>query len=212
MTDNTERLNTEDRIRYVSTNKAKIMFFITVMILFLLRFIITLQIKFYGIEGYTVYIIPTLIYYALIFLAVIILFFCYKCFVTTYDDKSITYTNHLLRKSRTVTVDEIRYALLDWRGIHLKRSSAENEPDALTIPFFRGGIVNAFDADRFFRMLIANENIRVNKTFKTLPGYTKKWKWVSIIYALLAICTLLASANYLYTVIVLFTASSNNII
>ena len=38
MTDNTERMNTEDRIRYVSTNKAKIMFFITVMILFLLRF------------------------------------------------------------------------------------------------------------------------------------------------------------------------------
>ncbi len=211
MTDN-NNMNSMNRIRYTFTNKAKIMFFVTVMLLFLLRFIITLQIKFYGIDGYTVYITPTLIYYGIIFLAIIIIFFCYKCFITTYDSNEIVYTNYLLRRSRRISVDEVRYALLDWKGIHLRRSADEGEPDALTIPFFRGGVINPFDADKFFRMLLSNKNIKVTKTFKTLPGYTKKWRWVSIIYAILAICTLLASANYLYTVIVLFTAAGNGAI
>lgn len=202
------------KLRYTYTNKAKILFYFTILFFFLLRLAINVQIRLYDVEGYQIYLLPTILYYALIFFALTLLFFAYKKFYTLYDGQRITYVNQLLRRSRSIAVEEIRFARMDTLGIYLYRqaSPAKEDKADLFIPFFRFGIIDVFSADTFFRFLIDQPHIRVEKKFKILPGYTNKWRWVSILYAVLAICMLLASSTYLQTIIVLYQAAEAGLI
>ena len=194
------------KIPYIFSTKSKQIFYFTIMIYFLLRLIVIVEIKLFHVEGYQVYLGLSLFYYALIFAAVTLLFFGYKLFYTLYDDNTVTYHNRLLRRSYSIPLSEVRFARLDTRGIHLYRSETPqpSEKADLFIPFFRLGVIRAIPVDGFFQQLIAAPQIRVEKTFKVLPGYTKKWQLVSVIYAFLAICMLLVCATPLYTVIVLY--------
>lgn len=198
------------KIPYTFSTKSKQIFYFTIMAYFLLRLVVIVEIKLFRLDGYEVYLGPSLLYYLLIFAAVTFLFFGYKLFFTMYDDKSVTYYNQITRKSYSIQLSDVHFARLDTRGIHLYRE-ADPQPDAkadLFIPFFRMGVIRAIPVDGFFKQLIAAPQIRIQKTFKVLPGYTKKWQLVSIIYAFLAICMLLVCMTPLYTVIVLYQSLS----
>ncbi|MGC2873288.1 hypothetical protein ACPW7J_11775 [Ihubacter sp. rT4E-8] len=194
------------KIPYTFSTKSKQIFYFVIMFYFLLRLTVIVEMKLFQVEGYIVYLSLTLLYYAVIFAAVTFIFFGYKFFSTIYDDNAVTYQNHILRRSRTIQLSEIHFARLDTWGIHLFREETpnSNSKPALTIPFFRMGVIRAIPVNDFFELLIAQPQIKIEKKFKVLPGYTKKWQFISILYAFLAICMLLVCMTPLYTVIVLY--------
>ncbi len=194
------------KIPYTFSTKSKQIFYFTIIAYFLLRLIVIAEIKLFHVEGYEVYLSLSLLYYALIFAAVTLLFFGYKFFFTLYDETTVTYHNRFLRKSRSIQLSEVRFARLDTWGIHLYRQETPQpgEKEDFFIPFFRMGVIRAIPVNGFFEQLIAAPQIRIEKTFKVLPGYTKKWQLVSILYAFLAICMLLVCSTPLYAVIILY--------
>lgn len=81
-----------------------------------------------------------------------------------------------------------------------------DKPD-LFIPFFRFGIIQAIPVNAFFETLIEKrktQDLQIEKEFKVLPGYTRIWNLVSLVYAFLSFCLLIVAMEPLYTVIVLF--------
>jgi hypothetical protein len=178
------------------------------MAYFALRLIISIQIKIYNIEGYEVYLLPTILYYLVIFMVVTGVFWCFKFFYTIYDDEKITYYNRIMRREVTVKFTDIKYVIFGKNGVKLYRelNPSSNESADLFIPFFRFGIIDAISINELFEKLINTEHIKVEKAFKVLPGYTKKWRIVSMMYSLLAFSVLILCITPLRTVMVLFAA------
>lgn len=197
-------------IPYTCTNKAKLLFYVMIVALCLLRLTIIIQIKAYDLEGYQVYLLPTLLYYGILLVVITALFFGYKFFYTIYDEENIVYHNALFKKTRSMEFDQIKYARFGRRGVQLYSVCAPDKkakPD-LFIPFFRLGIIEAIAANDFFENLIDRKGIVIEKTFKVLPGYSKPWNLISALYALLTICMLIISMEPLYTIIVLYQSFS----
>lgn len=194
------------KIPYTYTNKSKIVFYLMVLAYFVLRLILMIQIKVYKLEGYEVFLLPTILYYLIIFIVLTGIFFGYKFFFTTYNEDTVTYHNILLKRSASIQLDEVRCAIFGKNGVHLYKTdtpdSAE-KPD-FTIPFFRLGIIDAVPINNFFERLISRNTIRIEKHFKVLPGYSKSWTILALVYAFLTFCILIISMQLLYTVIILF--------
>lgn len=195
------------KINYIFTNKAKFLLYIMSMVYFALMLIVSIQIKIYDIEGYEVYLLPTILYYILIFGAVTFVFWCFKFFYTTYDDEKITYHNRIIRSETTVNFDDIRHVIFDKKGVKFYKTlnpALEDKAD-LFIPFFRLGLIDAISINELFEKVINIEHIKVEKKFKVLPGYTKKWRIVSMIYSILACSVLILCITPLQTIITLFS-------
>ena len=194
------------KIPYTYTNKSKIIFYLMLLAFFILRLVLMVQIKTYNLEGYEVFLLPTILYYLIIFVVLTGIFFGYKFFFTTYDEKTITYHNILLKRSASIQIDEIKYARFSKNGVHLYRKEhpvSTDQPD-FTIPFFRLGIIAAVPINNFFERLIERKTIRIEKQFKVLPGYSKAWTLLAVLYAFLTFCILIISMQPLYTIIILF--------
>ena len=194
------------KIPYTYTNKSKIVFYLMILAYFLLRLILMIQIKAYKLEGYEVFLLPTIIYYLTIFIVLTAIFFGYKFFFTTYDENTITYHNILLKRSASIELDKIKYAVFSKNGVHFYKTDnpAPADKPEFTIPFFRLGIIDAVPINNFFERLIDRNTIRIEKQFKVLPGYSKPWTIVALVYAFLTFCVLIISMQLLYTVIILF--------
>lgn len=96
-------------------------------------------------------------------------------------------------------------------GLSNDRNAADRDASAIKtkkpvffLPFFRGGIIEAVDANDFYLFLRAKTGLSVSKTFKVLPGYSKRWMAVSILYAFLAIAVFINCNTPVYTIIILY--------
>ena len=90
------------KIPYTYTNKSKIVFYLMISAYFILRLILMVQIKVYNLEGYEVFLLPTILYYLTIFIVLTAIFFGYKFFFTTYNEETITYHNILLKRAASI--------------------------------------------------------------------------------------------------------------
>ena len=194
------------KIPYTYTNKSKTVFYLMISAYFILRLILMVQIKVYNLEGYEVFLLPTILYYLTIFIVLTAIFFGYKFFFTTYNEETITYHNILLKRAASIQLDDVRYAIFGKNSVRLYKTNSpapSDKPD-FTIPFFRLGIIDAVPINNFFERLISRNTIRVEKQFKILPGYSKSWTILALVYAFLTFCILIISMQLLYTVIILF--------
>lgn len=125
----------------------------------------------------------------------------HKVCYSIYDDEKITYRNRLLRKSKTFYFKEAKAIIFDLRGIKFYKDEEDLKkklkPD-FYVPFFRNGRINAMEVNNLFKLMqnrskINNEEnpFNVYKAFITLPGYGRKWKYVSFAYACLTILVLI---------------------
>lgn len=197
------------KIQYRPTHTAKQVFIFTLLIYTLLRFIIMMQIIIYKIpEYYEATNIPlTLLLYAVLFTILVIFFRGHKFCSSVYDENSLTYSNRLLRKSRSMEFSQAKTAVFDTFGV---KFYDKQNPDLKTdkpfffLPFFRSGIVQVLQIDRFYKAMKAREDLQVIKNFTVLPGYGKKWKIAGIIYGFLAVVTFMSCSTPITLVIVLF--------
>lgn len=197
-----------NKIQYRYTHIAKQAFVLTLFLYTLLQCIIMAEIIIYKIpEFYEATNIPlTIVLYLILFTLLFCLFRCHKFCYSTYDSKTLTYHNTLLRKTKTLDLSTVKAAIFDKKGVKFyttEHGSSDDAPDFF-LPFFRGGIVQALQIDKFYKMMKADENIKVQKTFKILPGYTKKWKFLAIAYGFLAVVMFMNCATPLTVIIVLF--------
>lgn len=195
-----------NKIFYTFTNKSKFLFYLMILVLCLLRLALMIEIKIFQLEGYQVFLLPTIVYYFVLFALITGLFFGYKFFFAEYDDHKISYRNLLLNRSRTISFDSVKKIRFGKKGIHFYDCAAPSRDSRplLFIPFFRLGIVDAISVNDFFETVLDRGTISVEKTFKVLPGYSKPWTLLSLFYAFLSFCMLIICAEPLYTVIVLF--------
>lgn len=197
------------KIPYRYTNIAKQALIITLILHALLRLAIMAEIVIYKIDGYyeNTNIFLTVLMYALIFAILFTLFrghtFCYSL----YDEQRLIYRNSLLRREKQLTLSDAKLAVMDTFGI---KFYAEPDADTKTarplffLPFFRDGIIDAVPVNNFYKFLKARGDMVVIKKFKVLPGYTKKWRFVTIAYGLLAAVCLMKLSTPITVVIVLF--------
>lgn len=197
------------KIGYHYTNFAKQALIVICSLYIFLRFLIVLEIMFFKLEGYyeNMNFPLTLLLYALLFLFMLILFRGHKICISTYDEHTLTYYNTLLRKSKSLDLSTVKMAVFDTFGVKFydhKDADYKNEKPMFFLPFFRDGVIEALDIDAFFKTLRAREDIQVVKTFKVLPGYTKKWTALTVFYGFLAVFAFMNTATPLTVVIVLF--------
>lgn len=198
-----------NKIQYHYTNLAKQIFFLICFLYMLLRFTIMLEIIIFKIEGYyeATNVPLTLLMYLAVFAIIICLFRGHKFCYSTYNESLLTYHNTLLKRAKTLNLEDAGLAVFDTFGVKFFASqSADPKTDKplFFLPFFRDGIIEAVQIDKFYKMLKAKEGIRVVKNFKVLPGYSKKWRFVAIAYGFLSVVLFMSCATPLTVVIVLF--------
>lgn len=207
MNDGNIKNDIKNDIRYRYTSLSKQVLIGLIFVFFLMRLIIMLQICIYKLEGYEVNLPLTLLMYAAIFFVCYLLFrghtFCYSL----YDDTGLIYRNAFLRRERALNFSDVRLAVFDTFGVNFYRDAQEadrGEKPVFVLPFFRDGIIQAVQVDGLYKMLKSKEDIEVRKLFKVLPGYTKKWRFVSIAYGFLCVLALTTMVTPLTVIIVLF--------
>ncbi len=198
-----------NKIKYRYTNIAKQVFIIMCFIYVVLRFIIIIQIAVFKIKGYydTLNIPLTIILYLVLLCFIAFVFLGYKLFYSTYDDNRFSYHNRLLKKDKTIEFDKVKTIIFDTFGIYFydHDTTERTKKDAtLFMPFFRNGVIEALQVDKFFRVMRERGDIRVIKKFRILPGYSKKWTWVAVLYVLLCIFIFINFTTPLTLIIVLF--------
>ena len=104
------------KISYTYTNKAKIVMYLMLVAAGILRLVLVTEIKVYNIEGYEVYLLPTYLYYFVLFAILTGIFFGYKFFYSLYDENMITYYNVLFNRSKSMAMDDIKFADFGRKG------------------------------------------------------------------------------------------------
>ncbi len=197
------------KIGYHYTNLAKQIFIGICFLYLLLRFLIVLEILVFKLDGYyeNMNFPLTLLLYFVIFLVLLVVLRGHKICISAYDEQTLTYYNTLLRKSKSLDLSTVKMAVFDTFGVKFydhQDADYKNEKPMFFLPFFRDGIIEALDIDAFFKMMKAKEGVQVIKTFKVLPGYTKKWTALTVFYGFLAVFAFMNTATPLTVVIVLF--------
>lgn len=197
------------KIPYHYTNIAKQAFIITLMLRALFRLLIMTEIIIFKVDKFyeNTNIPLTILMYVVIFAFLIALLrghtFCYSL----YDDQQLIYRNSLLRREKKLVFTDARLAVLDTFGIKFY-ADADADPKTVQpvffLPFFRDGIIDAVPVNNFYKYLKARGDMAVIKKFRVLPGYTKKWRFVTIAYGLLAVVCFMSLSTPLTVIIVLF--------
>lgn len=194
------------KISYTYTNKAKIVMYLMLVAAGILRLVLVTEIKVYDIEGYEVYLLPTYLYYFVLFAILTGIFFGYKFFYSLFDENMITYCNVLFNRSKSMAMNDIKFADFGRKGVALYDhiNPEKGEQPTLYLPFFRLGIPEAISVNNFFERLIDKKGVVVKKRFEILPGYSKLWSILSLIYAFISFCIMIVCLQPLYTVIILY--------
>lgn len=196
------------KIPYRYTNIAKQAFIITIMLQALFRLVIMAEIVLFKLEGYyeNTNVPLTVLMYLVIFAVLIALLRGHKFCYSLYDNQKLVYRNNLLRREKTLHFADAKLAVLDTFGIKFYADSDANpktDKPVFFLPFFRDGVIDAVPVNNFYKFLKEKDDMAVIKNFRTLPGYTKKWRFVTIAYGLLAAVCLLSLSTPLTVVIVL---------
>ena len=177
-----------NRIIFRPTSTLRQVFLILSSILVLLRFSINLEVKIHKLKYHDVINMPltTLLYAALFILFVFLIVINLK-FVVSYDENTVSYENKILRRKTSINFSDAKYVLMNKKGIYFYKSETSSDGELLKIPFYRFGKLDALQANALFKKLIANQNIKVKKEFKILPGYESYWKIADLVYGLLSL-------------------------
>lgn len=177
-----------NRIIYRPTSTFRQVFLILLSILVILRYAINLEVKIHKLKYHDVLNLPltTILYVALFILLVFLICLNLK-FIIHFDDNSVSYENRLLRRKTSIQFSEVRYVLMNKKGIQFYKNEDGSDNELMRIPFYRFGKLDAIQANALFKKLIANQNIRVKKEFKILPGYENYWKIADLLYGLLSL-------------------------
>ncbi|MFV0518001.1 MAG: hypothetical protein ACK5MV_11450 [Aminipila sp.] len=192
-----------EKIKYYYSCMSKQVFLIIIAFLIVIRFILCVQIVTYNVNDYgNMLNLGATSFLYLIYLVVCIFFFiAYKFFIVEFNNDSVTYTNHILRRRKEVDLGEISAAHLTKKGIKLYKENEEKE--CFYIPFFRLGIISPVGVDSFYKIL-KQKKILIKKDFDTLPGHGKRWKWVGVLYTCLALLALAPATQTLALVVAIF--------
>lgn len=190
-------------ISYRYTNTFKQFFLIICMLYFLLCATVIAEVVIFNVPGYEVNVIGGLLLYGAIFALLVLLFIGYKFCYTLYDNDTVIYYNKLLKKERSIDLSTVNKIVLGKRGVNFY-ANGDFENSAMYVPFFRGGIIEAIEIDRFYRAMKEREGITVVKEFTVLPGYGKGFTALKVAYVFLSAYMLLLCTTPLVAVIVLF--------
>ncbi len=148
-----------NRISYQYTNVYKQIFLILYMFYLLLCASVIAEIVIFDIPGYEVKVLNGLLIYSTLIITIFFIFRGHKFFYTTYDSEKITYRNILLRRSRSIDIDSVRKIIFCKKGVKLY--TTDKQRPSLYIPFFRGGIIDALDIDRFYKIMKSKDILEV---------------------------------------------------
>ncbi len=192
-----------EKIKYYYSSMSKQVFLILVALFILLRFILLVQVVTYDINDYgNMFNMGATFFLYLFYVSICGFFFmAYKLFITEFNGSEVIYTNKILRRKRTVTLDKIHRAHLKKRGIALYEFG-QDKP-CFYLPFFRFGIISPVGVDNFYKVLKQN-NVEIQKDFDVLPGHGKRWKWVGVLYTCLALLVLAPTTQALALVVTIF--------
>ena len=191
-----------NRISYQYTNVYKQIFLILYMFYLLLCASVIAEIVIFDIPGYEIKVLNGLLIYSMLMITIFFIFRGYKFFYTTYNGEKITYHNILLRRSRSIDIDSVRKIIFYKKGVKFYTTDFKNS--SLYIPFYRGGIIDAIEIDKFYKTVKTKNNIEVIKEFRILPGYGKLATILKVIYIFLTVYAFLSCIKPLVTIIVLF--------
>ena len=196
------------KIQYHFTNIPKQVFLFTCFIFVALNFTVMMEIAIFKLPGYyeAMNLPAVLVLYISLFVILITIFFSYKFCYSIYDENHIIYHNKLLRRSKEFNLSNAKVAVFDTFGVGFYNSEEDigsKNKRLFFLPFFRFGLIEPIQINNFYKMLRANDDIKVIKKFKVLPGYTKKWTVITILYGFLAVLFFMNCARPLTVVIVL---------
>lgn len=197
------------RINYRYTNLPKQILIFAALAYVVMLAIIMAEIAIFKLEGFyenTNFLLTIPLY--IIYFAVLFAFLRqYRFFYGEYNDEVLIYHNKLLRKELQFNLSDAKLAVFDTFGIKFYADTNINpntDKPIFFFPFFRGGIVEAVSLNNFYKALLEREDMQVIKNFRVLPGYTKKWKIVSFIYAIFAVVLGSSLATPIATIITIF--------
>lgn len=177
-----------NRIIYRPTSTLRQVFLILSSILILLRYSINWEVKIHKLKYHDVINMPlTTLLYAALFILLIFLIVLNLKFVVSYNENTISYENKILRRKTSINFSDVKYVLMNKKGIYFYKTEAISDGELLKIPFYRFGKLDALQANALFKKLIANQSIKVKKEFKILPGYESYWKIADLVYGLLSL-------------------------
>lgn len=190
-------------ISYRYTNTFKQFLLIVCMLYFILCATVIAEVVIFNVPGYEVNVVGGLLLYGVIFALLVLLFIGYKFCYTLYDNDTVIYYNKLLKKERSIDLSTVDRVVLGKKGVNFY-ANGDFENSAMYMPFFRGGIIEALEIDKFYRTMKEREDITVIKEFQVLPGYGKWFTALKVLYVFLTAYVLLLCATPLAAVIVLF--------
>ncbi len=186
-----------NKLTYTYTNVPKQLLFYICAFYLVLRSIMDIQIVLYQVEGYADQItLPLeLTVNALFFAFWLLLSNGHKLCYTEFNSEKAIYHNRLLRTKKEFLFENARAVFFDKRGIRFfarKEDASDKRKALFFIPFFRDGKINVLEHKRFYDLLKEREaaigdaeRFVVYRSYKEVPGYSRKWKYVSFAYACL---------------------------
>ena len=186
-----------NKLTYTYTNVPKQLLFYICAFYLVLRSIMDIQIVVYQVEGYADKIdLPLALVINVLFFALwLLLSNGHKVCYTEFDSEKAIYRNRFLRTQKEFRFENAQAVFFDKKGIRFfahKEDAADKNKAIFFIPFFRDGKINAIEHKRFYDMLKDREaaigdtdRFVVYRSYKEVPGYGRKWKYVSFAYACL---------------------------
>lgn len=197
------------RINYRYTNLPKQILIFAALAYVVMLAIIMAEIAIFKLEGFyeNTNFLLTIPLYIIYFAVLFAILRQYRFFYGEYNDEVLIYHNKLLRKELQFNLSDANLAVFDTFGIKFYADANINpntDKPIFFFPFFRGGIVEAVSLNNFYKAMLEREDMQVIKNFRVLPGYTKKWKIVSFIYAIFAVVLGSSLATPIATIVTIF--------
>ncbi len=191
------------KLTYTYTNVPKQLFFYLCAFYLILRSIMDIQLVIYQVEGYADKLnLPLeLLVNAVFFAFWLLLSNGHKVCYTEFNSEKAVYHNRLTRAKKEFHFEDAKAVFFDKRGIRFfarKEDAADKRKAIFFIPFFRDGKINAIEHKQFYDLLKEREaaigdadRFVVYRSYKEIPGYGRKWKYVAFAYACLDVLLLL---------------------
>ena len=185
------------KLTYTYTNVPKQLLFYICAFYLVLRSIMDIQIVVYQVEGYADKLnLPLeLLINAIFFAFWLLLSNGHKVCYTEYNSETAIYRNRLTRAKKEFRFEDARAVFFDKRGIRFfaqKEDAADKKKAIFFIPLFRDGKINVLEHKQFYELLKEREaaigdaeRFVVYRSYKEVPGYNRKWKYVAFAYACL---------------------------
>ena len=188
-------------IRYYYSSMTKQFFLLILVASMLVRMALMFVVTTKNIGGYgDAYTVSASMVMYLAFIAGCgFLFIAYRFFHTEFTEHEVTNVNRILRRRKSISLDEITYANFDKGGILLYRVKGSRKPDFL-IKFYKFGVASPVGIESFEK-LCAYKGLEFDKNYTYLPGQGMFSRLCSIGYIILIICLGINALQYLMIVL-----------